>query len=133
MANPLDYVTLDYILIEGLKVTASVGVHAWEKVLRQPLLIDLKLGCQLDAPGRSDNLSDTLDYAQITQFVQDRTQGGQFNLLETLANQIADDILQNFGQGPCHIESVQISLKKVRIIPGTQHVGVQVTRHRPRS
>ena len=56
---------MDIIQIEGLETDAVIGVHAWERTVRQPLLFDLTVEFDNRAPAASDDLARTVDYAEI--------------------------------------------------------------------
>lgn len=55
--------------------------------------VDVAIEADLGAAGRSDSLSDTLDYVRCFQLVRDVVENRQFRLLEALAQAIADELL----------------------------------------
>ena len=56
---------MDAIIIEGLKVETVVGCFAWERQIQQPLMLDLIIATNLSQAAASDELQDTLNYAEI--------------------------------------------------------------------
>ena len=56
---------MDAIIIEGLKVDTVVGCFNWERQIIQPLMLDLTIHNDLSQAAYSDELEDTLNYAQI--------------------------------------------------------------------
>ncbi len=75
----------DQIIIEGLRIDSLIGVYAHERERPQPLVFDVALGVDLRAPGRSDQLADTLDYATIVAVLRDFVAERSDQLLERLA------------------------------------------------
>jgi len=55
----------------------------------------------------SDDLADTVDYGAISQLVYDRIIGVAFNLIETLAERIAEDVLAMPG-----VEGIEVTVHK---------------------
>ena len=56
---------MDAIIIEGLKVDTVVGCFNWERQIIQPLMLDITIGTSLEQASNSDELEDTLNYAEI--------------------------------------------------------------------
>ena len=56
--------------------------------------MDIEVDCDLSRPGTSDRIEDTVDYRQVRTIAKDIIEGESKNLLETLAAQIADRVLQ---------------------------------------
>lgn len=56
---------MDAIIIEGLKVETVVGCFNWERQIIQPLMLDLTINTSLENASTSDELDDTLNYAEI--------------------------------------------------------------------
>ena len=56
---------MDAIIIEGLKVESVIGCFNWERQITQPLLVDLTIHNDLSRSAASDELQDTLNYAEI--------------------------------------------------------------------
>lgn len=78
-----------------------------EKEKPQVFIIDLFINCDLRTAGRTDNLADTLDYAEVYAEVGRIVQEKSFNLLEALAQAIADRIL-----GFEMVKKVKVIVKK---------------------
>lgn len=56
---------MDAIIIEGLKVDTVVGCFNWERQIIQPLMLDITISTSLEQASNSDELEDTLNYAEI--------------------------------------------------------------------
>jgi dihydroneopterin aldolase len=118
---------VDAILLEGIQVPAALGVTAAERALRRPVLIDLALACDLAPAGRSDDLAQTIDYAQVYRAVADVAGRGEHHLVEALAQRIADTLLATLPS----VREVRLRIRKIAPIPGAvQYAGVEVVRGR---
>lgn len=118
---------MDSILIEGLRVEALIGVHAHERTLRQPLLVDLELGGDLAAAAASDDLAATIDYAEVVQAVRSFMERADSLLLERLAQSLCDLIERRFGP-----RRLVLTLRKPHAAQalGCAAVGVRLVRDR---
>lgn len=115
----------DSIFIEALEVEASIGVFEWEKKIKQKLLFDLELAVDLTLAGKSDDLANTVCYAQVSELVIKHTQSRHFDLLEALAEQV---ITQLFNAFP--IQTIQMKLAKPGAVPEAKSVGIKLVRQR---
>lgn len=116
---------MDTILIEGLSTQASIGVFDWEKQIQQRLELDLALETDLAKPAHSEQLSDTVDYARISQDVLGLIHQRHYDLIETLAETIAERLLQH----PL-ISRVTLTLRKPDAVPQARSVGLRISRQR---
>ena len=82
---------MDAIIIEGLKVETVVGCFNWERQIIQPLLLDLSIQCSLEQAACSDELEDTLNYAEICEISAQVIQAAQPKLIEHAAKLVLDD------------------------------------------
>jgi dihydroneopterin aldolase len=85
---------MDCIEVTGIRCYGYVGYLPEEQVLGQWFEVDLMLWMDLTAAGRSDDISDTLDYRQAIATVKQLVKTSKFALVEKLANAIADAILK---------------------------------------
>lgn len=113
----------DSVLIEGLVVETVVGVYDWERKVNQRLLVDLEMAWDNRAPGASDDVSDALDYAAVSDRVVSCLQALKPQLLEYGAETLAADLQETFG-----ITWLRLSLRKPGAVPAAQAVGVRIER-----
>lgn len=119
-------VTADVIELRGLRVRAVVGVLPWERLVAQPLELDLDVHLDLAAAGASDDLTDTVDYGHLCEVVESVTVHGRFELLEALAERIAAAVLAVDGR----IRATTVAVRKLEP-PVAQQLatsGVRITR-----
>ncbi len=118
---------MDKVFIEGLEVEAVIGIHDWERRVRQSLLLDLALGFDNRVPAASDAIGDAHDYEAIATRLVEFVAGTRVRLVETLAERCAALVLEEFG-----VRKVRLKLTKPGALPGARAVGVVVKRKRHR-
>jgi len=117
----------DRIELRGLVVTGICGALPEERERAQPLEVDLDVVADLSKAGASDDLVDTLDYGAITAAVERVIVGGTPQLLEHLAQNLADAVLAD-----PRASSVTVSVRKLRppVPQALTTSGVTITRGR---
>ncbi|MGA7800561.1 MAG: dihydroneopterin aldolase [Gammaproteobacteria bacterium] len=98
---------MDTVFVRGLRVPALIGIHAWERRVRQTLVFDLELGADIARAAATDAIADTLDYQAVSRRVAEFAGDSGFGLLETLAEHTAQLLLVEFG-----IPWVRLSVSK---------------------
>jgi dihydroneopterin aldolase len=83
----------DLIELRGLRLHAICGVLPHERTTAQPLEIDVDITADLARAGASDELADTVDYGAVVAAVEQVATTLQPQLLERLAQCIADAVL----------------------------------------
>lgn len=112
----------DIVEINDLEVNFKVGVPDEERASPQRLLVTLRLYLDFTAAASADDLRHTIDYYRLSRDLIDWGANREWKLIETLASQVADWILQNFS-----ICKVEVQIKKF-ILPDTKYVGVTIQR-----
>ena len=113
----------DTLRIRGLKVEGIVGVHDWERRVPRAIVIDLELAADAAHAARHDELKDALDYAAVAQVVAQVVASSDFQLIETLAQRLAEKLQKDFG-----VAWLRIELHKPGAIAGAQDVSVSIER-----
>jgi dihydroneopterin aldolase len=85
------------IRLEGLSVFGHHGARPYEKEAGQRLEVDLELVPADDRAERSDRLADAVDYDRLYQTVREVVEGKSYHLLEALAAQTAETVLERFA------------------------------------
>jgi 7,8-dihydroneopterin aldolase/epimerase/oxygenase len=117
----------DRIQLRGLRAIGTHGVLPEEKSRAQPFEIDLDLAVDLGPAGRTDLLSDTVDYAGVADTAVGIVSGpSSFQLLEALAGAVAEATLASDGR----IAAVTVHLRKLQppLAMDIATVGVRITR-----
>ena len=118
---------MDRIILSGIELHAYGGVTEAEREIGQRYQIDLELALDLSAAGRSDNLTDTVSYADVYEAVASALRQRPFRLIEHAAERIAERVLECFP-----VEAVIVRLRK--LLPPIDGVvasaGVEISRER---
>ena len=77
--------------VKGIKAYGKHGVYDEEKKEEQLFLIDVKLLLE-ELMGRDDSLQQTINYELIVKQVVDLVKNQSFNLIETLAAKLMEEI-----------------------------------------
>ena len=110
------------ISIVDLEVFWSVGLSDEERAKPQRLLVTVDLHLDFESAALSDRIEKTINYFAVTQRVLKYGEGRSWRLLEKLATNLADVILNEF-----HPAEVAVEVKKF-VIPQARYVSVAVTR-----
>jgi len=88
---------MDSIELEGMVFSGRHGVRPAEREELQEFSVDVKVDADLAPPGRSDRVEDTIDYRQVYAIAKRVIEGESAKLIETLAERIADRVLELDG------------------------------------
>jgi len=119
---------LDRITIERIGVFAYHGVYEEEGRLGQRFYITIDAGLDLAPAGRSDDLTQSVSYADIAARVQEISVGHRFRIIEALAEAIAQDLLHAFPR----IEEIKVVVEKPNAAVAAILDTIRVAIHRTR-
>ena len=114
---------MDIIFLHGLKVDAVIGIWDWERKIRQTVVIDLDMATNIRKAAETDSVDDTLNYKLVAKRVQQFVSDSEFQLVETLAENIARIVIEEFDIG-----WVRVRVNKPGAIRGAKDVGVIIER-----
>ncbi len=114
---------MDIVFIEGLLVQTTIGYYDWEKKIKQPLIFDLQMGTDIRAAAKNDELAKTLNYAEISEVISEFANAKVVDLLETLAENLAAHLMQNYG-----IKWLRLKISKPEAVKEAHAVGVIIER-----
>jgi len=117
----------DRIELRGLRLMGIHGALAEEQGRPQPFEADLDVEVDLAAAARSDDLSDTLDYAALVEAMVRVVGSERYVLLESLAERMAEVVMADEG-----VRAVTIAIRKLRppVAADLSTAGVRITRAR---
>ncbi len=117
----------DKILLKGMQFYGRHGVFPEEKAMGQKFVVDLELSTDLQKAGQSDDLTHTLNYADIYGVVKNIVTNRTYNLIEALAEAVAQEILDNY-----EVKKVKVKVEKPQApISGIfDYVGVKISREK---
>lgn len=84
---------VDEITLTGVRAFGYHGVYADEKRDGQEFVVDVRLRLPLHIAAVTDDVRDTVHYGELAERIVEIVEGEPADLLETLAQRIADDVL----------------------------------------
>lgn len=97
----------DRVEVHGIRATGHHGVFAFEREQGQEFVVDVALHLDTRPAAASDDLADAVDYGVVAQRVHDVVTGEPVDLLETLAQRVADACLREAG-----VRAVDVAVHK---------------------
>lgn len=112
-----------------MRFFARHGVFPEENRLGQNYAVDLELFLDLSAAGRTDDLEQTINYAELYERVQEVVCGETHKLIEKLAHRLAETLLGSYAM----LEAVTVRVVKPNPPFAIQFDGVCIEIHRKRA
>lgn len=117
----------DRIVLEGMLFEGTHGVNEEEQRIPQPFEVDVELALNLQPAGLADDLALTIDYARVFDTCRQIVESTRFNLLEAIAEAIAQELLVQF---PADVVTVRIRKPKVDLGGPFRATGIEIRRRR---
>ena len=99
---------MDKIHIKNLEVFARHGVFPEENALGQKFVVSAVLYNSTREAGRADDLAKSIHYGEVSRFITEFMEQNTFQLLETAAERLAEELLLNTE----HLEKIRLEIKK---------------------
>ncbi len=117
---------MDKIFLDELKVDTIIGIWDWERKIRQTVVVDLEMSADIAKAAATDDVKDTLNYKLVAKRLQEFIGNSSFQLVETLAERIAEIVREEFG-----VAWVRVRVHKPGAIRGSRDVGIEIERGEP--
>lgn len=117
----------DRLVVRGLRVTGRHGVLASERSTGQDFVVDVALTLDTRAAAASDEVADTVDYADLARRLAAVVAGPPVALVETLAGRLAETCLID-----PRVSEVEVTVHKPQAPIGLPVEDVSLTVHRGR-
>ena len=114
---------MDKIFLSQLSIECIVGIWDWERRVKQTVVIDVEMAADIRKAAASDSIDDTIDYKRVSKRLIAFVGESQYQLVETLTDQIARVIVTEFG-----VSWVKVRLNKRGAIRGARDVGIEIER-----
>lgn len=114
---------MDIIFLHDLRIDAVIGLWDWERRIRQTVSIDLDMSADIRKAAVTDDVEDTLNYKAVAKRLQQFVGDSSFQLVETLAEKVAQIILDEFD-----VAWVRVRVNKPGAIRGARDAGVVIER-----
>lgn len=115
----------DFIFIEGLETRCVIGIFDWERKIKQRVRMDLLIRTDVRRVAQRDRIEEAINYKEMAKRILRETQKTRFQLVESLAQFIANLCLKEFK-----LREITVRVSKPGAIRGAKNVGVEVTRRR---
>src|SRR5213596_1776528 len=112
----------DRIHIEQLEISTRIGVPEEERAASQRVTVSISLWPYHEARDLADNIEKTVNYSAVANETKHFVRNQSFNLIETLADQLAEHLLKTFPMQRVTVELRKFPLKDAK------YVSVTVTR-----
>lgn len=118
---------MDQLIVKAIRAAGRHGVAAGEKDKPQPFEVDLNLELDTSAASVSDDLSDTVDYADLAAAAARVVTAESHDLIETLAERVAQVALAD-GR----VNAVEVEVRKLapRMSADVAYAAVRIRRER---
>ena len=114
---------MDIIFLRDLKIETVVGIYDWERQIKQTVILDLEMATNVSKAATSDKIEDALNYKAVAKRLISFVGDSEFELIETLAERIANIILVEFN-----VTWLRLSLNKIGAVRYARDVGVIIER-----
>lgn len=114
---------MDIIYLSNLEIDTVIGIYDWERRITQTVSFDLEMATDIRKAAASDAIEDTLDYKAVAKRLIQFVGESQFQLVETLAERVAEIILTEFN-----VPWVRVRLNKKGAVRHASGVGIMIER-----
>jgi dihydroneopterin aldolase len=114
---------MNIVYISELRIETVIGVYDWERDIQQTVVVDLEMSAANERAALEDNLVFTLDYGAIAASITAFVEASSYQLLESLAEAIADLVMTDFG-----VQQLKLKLGKPGAVKNARDVGVIIHR-----
>ena len=112
------------VFVRDLELPAKIGVHSHEKLDSQLIRINVDMATSAEGGPIDDELANVVCYEDVVNGITDIVAGEHINLVETLAEKIAD-----FCLADDRVLVVKVRVEKPHIIAEAASVGVEIERY----
>jgi dihydroneopterin aldolase len=116
---------LRHVFVKDLRLMALIGVYEIEKINPQPIVVNIDLSVAEGSQPTDDDLKHVVSYEIVVKKVEAILAQGHINLVETLAERIAEACLTDI-----RVQAARVRVEKPEVIPNAASVGVEIERDR---
>ena len=110
------------VFVRDLVIPCSIGIYPREKGLRRRVRVNAELSVGERISGR-DDFAEAVNYETIVDGIKAIAEAGHINLVETLADRIANHCLKDR-----RVTHVRVVVEKLDVYPEAESVGVTLER-----
>lgn len=117
---------MDKIYIRDLQLRCIIGIFPEERVNKQDVIVNVALACDsFAAAAQSDNITDAVDYKGITKRIIKLVEKSEYQLIETMGEEIARLVLED-----TRVQEATITIDKPGALRFARSVAVEIVRDR---
>ena len=114
---------MDKIFIRGLSVETIIGIYDWERTTPQTVVVDLEMATDIRKAASTEDIDETLNYKEISKRVEQFLINSQYQLIETLAEDLCEVVMSEFG-----VKWLHLVVHKPGALSNSTDVGLEITR-----
>lgn len=127
--TPLKYAdatrSVRHVFVKDLILDSSIGIYDHEKVRTQKICVNVDLSVTEETSPLNHDYDNVVCYEEVVKGIQNIVNSGHVELVETLAEKIADMNLID-----PRVIAVRVRVEKLEAIKNTKSVGVEIERHK---
>lgn len=114
---------MDIVYINDLKIETIIGIYDWEREVKQTVSLDIEMAHDISRAAETDDIQYALNYKAVAKRLISFVGESEFQLVESLAEQIAHIIQTEFN-----VPWLRLSLSKPGALRGAKNVGIRIER-----
>ena len=113
------------VLIKELILDLKLGYYEFEKEKAQKVKFNLEIDYKDKKPTNDRDLKSIVNYGKIVKLVKKLVKNKHYNFLETLAEDIFDELFKDK-----RIDKITLKIEKLEILKDCSSVGIQISKKR---
>mgnify|MGYP001483368464 CR=1 FL=1 len=113
------------VVIKDLILFISIGIHDFEKIKKQEVKFNMSIDINPLLSPIEERLNSIVNYEEIIKKVSKIAKNKHYELLETLAEDIFEQLFKNNN-----INKIKLKIEKIKIIKNTSSVGIEIIKKR---
>ena len=109
------------IFLKNMAVELSIGIHDFEKLAKQNVLVNVTLDLNPNVRVNHDSISETVDYDFLRNMIIELASTQHFHLQETFCEKILALCLRQDG-----VYAAKVSSQKTDVYPDCESVGFEI-------
>lgn len=114
---------MDIVYIRDLRIDTVIGVYDWERNIKQRLSFDIEMATDIRQAAATDDLQYAINYKAVSDRVIEFVEGFHPQLIETLAEAIAELIIKEFN-----VPWLRLQVSKAGAVRAARDVGLVIER-----
>ena len=120
-----DYSYKRKVIVTDLMLLIFIGIHNFEKIKKQKVKFNLNIDINPFLFPSENKLNSIVNYETIIKIITKLTKNKHYELLESLAEDIFNELFENIN-----IKKIKIKIEKTQIIKNTSSVGIEIIKKR---